>query len=176
MLACRLDVQIGFDPNLTALSAIVAVAFTFAAFASPYVSESIQNSRFACAIAVAYRTLRQWIFSCCPEQDVEAEIRRDPRHLRQALVDRVDPHAAGQPREDAKVRLDLLRGDDQGLVGRRLRTLKGSIGDAREARRGGIHQRHITAAPSPEAEAEDDCREQCNGRRHAAAARRMGFG
>lgn len=72
MLACRLDVQIGFDPNLTALSAIVAVVFTFAAFASPYVSESIEHSKFAQAIAVFFRTLRRWIFSCCPERDVEA--------------------------------------------------------------------------------------------------------
>ena len=72
MLACRLDVQIGFDPNLTALSAIVAVAFTFAAFASPYVSESIQNSKFAQAVIAIFRTLRRWIFSCCPERDVEA--------------------------------------------------------------------------------------------------------
>ncbi|KAI0756054.1 hypothetical protein C8Q80DRAFT_1093163 [Daedaleopsis nitida] len=44
MLACRLDVEVRFDPFLTILSAVVAVLFTFAALASPYATETIENS------------------------------------------------------------------------------------------------------------------------------------
>ena len=44
MLACGLDVRITFDKPLTAFSAFVAVAFTFVAISSPYVSEAIESS------------------------------------------------------------------------------------------------------------------------------------
>ncbi|KAI0674013.1 hypothetical protein C8Q78DRAFT_968724 [Trametes maxima] len=44
MLACRLDVEIRFDILLTILSATVAVLFTFAALASPYATEAVENS------------------------------------------------------------------------------------------------------------------------------------
>ncbi|KAI0370135.1 hypothetical protein BV20DRAFT_944733 [Pilatotrama ljubarskyi] len=53
MLACRLDVEIRFDIPLTILSAVVAVAFTFAALASPYATEAIENS-------APVRTLSRW--------------------------------------------------------------------------------------------------------------------
>ncbi|KAH9942971.1 histidine kinase [Amylocystis lapponica] len=43
MLACRLDVKIGFDGLLTVLSAVVAVVFTFAALSSSYVTEVIEH-------------------------------------------------------------------------------------------------------------------------------------
>lgn len=74
MLACQFDVRIGFDRNLTVLSAVVAFGFTFAVFAmaSPYISGSIQHSRGAKVIAASFRMLRGCIFSCCPESDVEA--------------------------------------------------------------------------------------------------------
>ncbi|KZT73395.1 hypothetical protein DAEQUDRAFT_684402 [Daedalea quercina L-15889] len=72
MLACRMDIAIGFDPTLTLLSAIVAVVFTFAAFSSPYITEEIGHSRFVHAVAIVFRTLRRWIFSCCPKWDIEA--------------------------------------------------------------------------------------------------------
>ena len=44
MLACKLDVEVHFDIGLTIISAVVAVIFTFAALASPYASEAIENS------------------------------------------------------------------------------------------------------------------------------------
>ncbi|KAI0352202.1 hypothetical protein OH77DRAFT_1561431 [Trametes cingulata] len=53
MLACRLDVEIRFDIPLTILSAVVAVGFTFAALASPYATEAIENS-------APVRTLSKW--------------------------------------------------------------------------------------------------------------------
>ncbi|KAH9884657.1 hypothetical protein C8Q73DRAFT_770527 [Cubamyces lactineus] len=53
MLACRLDVAIRFDIPLTILSAVVAVGFTFAALASPYAMEAIENS-------ISIRTLSKW--------------------------------------------------------------------------------------------------------------------
>ncbi|KAH9830411.1 uncharacterized protein C8Q71DRAFT_842568, partial [Rhodofomes roseus] len=72
MLACGLDIEIGFDPSLTALSAVVAVVFTFAALSSGYVTNVIEKSRFAHAVVTFFRTLRRWIFSCCPKWDIEA--------------------------------------------------------------------------------------------------------
>lgn len=74
MLACRFDVQVVFDCNLTLLSAIVAVSYTFAAFAmgSPHISRSIQQSRFAQVIIKLLQTLQRGLFSCCPEWDAEA--------------------------------------------------------------------------------------------------------
>ncbi|KAI0328440.1 hypothetical protein GY45DRAFT_1347180 [Cubamyces sp. BRFM 1775] len=53
MLACRLDVAIRFNIPLTILSAVVAVGFTFAALASPYAMEAIENS-------TSIRTLSKW--------------------------------------------------------------------------------------------------------------------
>ncbi|KAI9056733.1 hypothetical protein FKP32DRAFT_1762952 [Trametes sanguinea] len=53
MLACRLDVNIHFNIPLTILSAVVAVFFTFAALASPYASEAIENS-------TSIKRLSQW--------------------------------------------------------------------------------------------------------------------
>ncbi|CDO68498.1 hypothetical protein BN946_scf184499.g23 [Trametes cinnabarina] len=53
MLACRLDVNVRFNIPLTILSAMVAVLFTFAALASPYAMEAIENS-------TSMRTLSKW--------------------------------------------------------------------------------------------------------------------
>ncbi|KAI0640325.1 hypothetical protein C8Q77DRAFT_1085995 [Trametes polyzona] len=53
MLACRLDVEVRFDIFLTIVSAAVAVLFTFAALASPYASEAIENS-------APMRTISKW--------------------------------------------------------------------------------------------------------------------
>ncbi|KAH9854498.1 hypothetical protein C2E23DRAFT_726454 [Lenzites betulinus] len=75
MLACRLDVEVRFNIYLTILSAAVAVAFTFAALASPYASEAIENSP-------PIRTISRWnhdiytnitnIISSRPSHDLEA--------------------------------------------------------------------------------------------------------
>ncbi|CCL98839.1 uncharacterized protein FIBRA_00844 [Fibroporia radiculosa] len=72
MLACHLDIHIGFDFYLTILSAVVAVGFTFAAFSSPYISDAIGDSRFLHAISHLFRAIRRCIFSCCPKRDLEA--------------------------------------------------------------------------------------------------------
>ncbi|RPD69358.1 hypothetical protein L226DRAFT_539870 [Lentinus tigrinus ALCF2SS1-7] len=58
MLACRLDVDVRFDVFLTILSAVIAVFFTFAALASPYASEAIDNS-------TPMRTLSRWNSEVC---------------------------------------------------------------------------------------------------------------
>ena len=58
MLACRLDVQVGYDIVLTVLSAVVAVAFTFAALASPYASETLENS-------TTVKTFSRWNHGIC---------------------------------------------------------------------------------------------------------------
>ncbi|KAI0658269.1 hypothetical protein C8Q70DRAFT_994181 [Cubamyces menziesii] len=75
MLACRLDVTIRFNIPLTILSAVVAVGFTFAALASPYAMEAIENS-------ASIRTLSKWnqgiyasisnLVSGRPSDDLEA--------------------------------------------------------------------------------------------------------
>lgn len=44
MIACAVDVRITFNIPLTILSAVVAVAFTFAAFSTGYTSDSLENS------------------------------------------------------------------------------------------------------------------------------------
>ena len=51
MLACHLDVQVEFDIPLTIFSAFVAVALTFAAFSSAYISETVENSKIALELA-----------------------------------------------------------------------------------------------------------------------------
>ncbi|TFK87750.1 hypothetical protein K466DRAFT_490293 [Polyporus arcularius HHB13444] len=58
MLACRLDVDVTFDVFLTVLSAVIAVVFTFAAMASPYASEAIDNS-------APMRILSRWNSEIC---------------------------------------------------------------------------------------------------------------
>lgn len=58
MLACRLDVKVGFNIHLTILSAVVPVVFTFAALATPYASETIESS-------APVRTLSKWNHAVC---------------------------------------------------------------------------------------------------------------
>ena len=106
------------------------------------------------------------------QQDVEAEALCDLWHLRQALIDGIDPDAAGQAREDAQVGLDLLPRDDQRLVEGRLRALEGGVGDTRQGRCRGVDQGDRAAAPSPEAGAETDGDERGHRRRQGAPARR----
>ncbi|KAH9926496.1 uncharacterized protein B0H18DRAFT_1006430 [Fomitopsis serialis] len=101
MLACRMDIAIGFDPSLTALSAIVAVAFTFAALSSAYVTDAIEKSHFARTVVIAVRTLRRWMFSCCPKWDIEAgyeqlsseEDERPPRTSQDVLSQQLNEDA-----------------------------------------------------------------------------------
>lgn len=75
MLACGLDVKVDFDIPLTIFSALVAVAFTFAALSSAYVSDSIENS-------IPMLTMARWgeflkskmhsMFIAKQNQDIEA--------------------------------------------------------------------------------------------------------
>ena len=44
MLACKLDVEVHFNIPMTILSALVAVAFTFAALSTPFATEAVENS------------------------------------------------------------------------------------------------------------------------------------
>ena len=75
MLACHLDVQVEFDIPLTIFSAFVAVAFTFAAFSSAYISETVENSKIALELARWGRCLTS-MFSPAPfvkhHHDLEA--------------------------------------------------------------------------------------------------------
>ena len=58
MLACKLDVDVRFDPGMTILSALVAVIFTFIALSSPYAAETIENS-------TPVRALCRWNHTLC---------------------------------------------------------------------------------------------------------------
>ena len=97
MLACRLDVDVSFSVFLTILSAFIAVVFTFAALASPYASEAIDNS-------APMRTLSRWHSEICfrvisyltPQRPLDPEaglamrrcIRPTPTSMLQCLVGR----------------------------------------------------------------------------------------
>ncbi|EED79627.1 hypothetical histidine kinase [Postia placenta Mad-698-R] len=72
MLACRLDIRVRFNIPLTILSAVVAVAFTFAAFWTAYLSETIENPHVTLLVSQAYKAVRACIYSRCPERDPEA--------------------------------------------------------------------------------------------------------
>lgn len=63
MLACGLDVKIGFNKSLTAFSAFVAIIFTFAALSTAYVSEAVENSRVVQAIYKSGREIRDMSLS-----------------------------------------------------------------------------------------------------------------
>lgn len=74
MLACRLDVKVDFDIPLTIFSAFVAVAFTFAAFSSAYISESIENSKPVLALARWGKSMKSTILSAlCAKRDHDIE-------------------------------------------------------------------------------------------------------
>ena len=96
MLACRLDVDVSFSVFLTILSAFIAVVFTFAALASPYASEAIDNS-------APMRTLSRWHSEICfrvvsyftPKRPHDPEAGYAPLHTSDP-----DEHATVSGRED----------------------------------------------------------------------------
>lgn len=71
MLACHLDIRVRFNIPLTILSAVVAVAFTFAAFWTAYFSETIENPHVTLLVSQASKAIRACIYSRCPERDPE---------------------------------------------------------------------------------------------------------
>ncbi|KAI0829110.1 hypothetical protein BC628DRAFT_1315894 [Trametes gibbosa] len=99
MLACRLDVEVRFNISLTILSAVVAVAFTFAALASPYASEAIESS-------APIRTLSRWNHDVCT--GIISLVCRRPLHDLEAVYDPLasDEQEQALDEEDSDVNSD----------------------------------------------------------------------
>lgn len=90
MLACGLDVKIGFNVTLTILSAVVAIVFTFAAFSTAYTTEALENSAPMQKLTKWGRSLSHAIWSLLftHRQDMDVESGRDLGFPSQSIEER----------------------------------------------------------------------------------------
>jgi hypothetical protein len=95
------------------------------------------------------------------DEDTQAELGRDRRHLVHAVADRVGPDAVVALREQREVLADLA---PRHMPGHAVVGARGRVGYARESPRRRVRQRHRTAIPPPrggetEREHGKECRE-----------------